>query len=181
MERSEQLQAGPSASSRCPIRPDTAFCFDPNALRGVRKIAQRCTATPDSSRRLLSSGCCGASSPEPQRRIGEMVDSETSCQTTHKHISMAVFVENCEEDGGPKTNWRRLRHRRLALAREHAQEETRYNKLTWTDTTKRARNGSTCSTGDDGPYTKTSDIAYLVPCDMDMPTDRCRRYHQWMI
>ena len=72
-------------------------------------------------------------------------------------------------------------HRRLALAREHAQEETRYNKLTWTDTTKRARNGSTCSTCDDGPDTKTSDIAYLVPYDMDMPTDRCRRYHQWMI
>ena len=114
MGRSEQLQAGPSASSRCPIRPDTAFCFDPHALRRVRKLPNlstkfsRCTATPDSSRRLLSSGCCGASSPEPQRRIGEMVDSETSCQTTHKHISTAVFVENCEEDGGPKTNWRRL-------------------------------------------------------------------------
>ena len=50
----------------------------------------------------------------------------------------AVFVEICEEDEGPEaeSDW----HRRLALAREHAQEETRFYKLTWTDMTKRARN-----------------------------------------
>ena len=148
MERSEQLQAGPSASSRCPILPDTAFCFDPNALRRVRKIAQlvdkvfkmhsdprlfsstpligmlRCIVTRAATTNWRNGRLRNIMSNDAQAYLNGSVRGELrGRRRARRRIGDDFISSSC--------------HRRLALAREHAQEETRYNKLTWTDTTKR--------------------------------------------
>ena len=110
--RSAQLQAGRSASSRCPTRPSGKM---PNLSRKVFKM--------HNDPRLFSSTpligmvrCIVTEAAWENWRNGRLRNIMSNDAQAHLNApsTSAVFVENCDEDGGPEAEFETILSQQLA-------------------------------------------------------------------